>query len=230
MTESCWQNSPVIPHIFSVGKIILTVPVSQGRTYSSFRLYVLIQTQQLLLTGSRAQAPCLTHGLICPTVCGIFWIRDRTCVPCIGRQICNHGTTGKSLERLLYSMSNRNTKRSGFAPYSQARKSCQEGLRLGLSLGSSESNEVVQGGEARSAGKNIISWSVKPLGLFSFEASRVAGSLTHFCTVHILTLGVLVTQSCPTLCDAVDYSPTIQQQLLSPSSRAHALQQEKPAQ
>ena len=27
------------------------------------------------------------HGLNCPTTCGIFPYRDRTCVSCIGRQI-----------------------------------------------------------------------------------------------------------------------------------------------
>ena len=63
--------------------------------------------------------------------------------PALAGRFITTGPPGKSLERLLYSMSNRNTKRSDFVPYSQARKSCEEGLRLGLSLGSSESSEVV---------------------------------------------------------------------------------------
>ena len=29
-------------------------------------------------------------GLSCPTACEIFWTRDQTGVPCIGRQILNH--------------------------------------------------------------------------------------------------------------------------------------------
>ena len=29
------------------------------------------------------------HGLSCPTACEIFWTRDQTSVPCIGRQILN---------------------------------------------------------------------------------------------------------------------------------------------
>ena len=29
-------------------------------------------------------------GLSCPTACEIFWTRDQTSVPCIGRQILNH--------------------------------------------------------------------------------------------------------------------------------------------
>ena len=38
----------------------------------------------------------VAHGLSCPMACGVFWTRDRACVPCIGRWILNHWTTKKS--------------------------------------------------------------------------------------------------------------------------------------
>ena len=70
MTESCWQNSPVIPQIFSVGKIILRVPVSQGRTYSSFRLYVPTRSR----VSSSRLLPCLLSSvsLIRLAVCSLM--------------------------------------------------------------------------------------------------------------------------------------------------------------
>ena len=37
------------------------------------------------------------HRLSCSVACGIFQTRDRTCVPCIGRQILIHCTTSKVL-------------------------------------------------------------------------------------------------------------------------------------
>ena len=51
-------------------------------------------TQQLWLTGSRAQAQQLWRtGLVAPWHVGSSWTRARTHVPCISRQILNHCTT-----------------------------------------------------------------------------------------------------------------------------------------
>ena len=33
------------------------------------------------------------EGLVVPQHVGSSWIRDQTCVPCIGRQVLNHWTT-----------------------------------------------------------------------------------------------------------------------------------------
>ena len=53
-----------------------------------------MQAQQLWLTGSRAQAQQLWHmGLVALWHVGSSWTRVGTCVPCIGRQILNHGAT-----------------------------------------------------------------------------------------------------------------------------------------
>ena len=47
--------------------------------------------QELWFPGSRAQAQQLQHlGLIAPWLVGSSWIRDRTYVSCIGRQILYH--------------------------------------------------------------------------------------------------------------------------------------------
>ena len=44
--------------------------------------------------GCGTQAPSLQHtGLVALQHVESFWTRDRTCVPCIGRQILNHWTT-----------------------------------------------------------------------------------------------------------------------------------------
>ena len=32
----------------------------------------------------------VTRALSCPTACEIFWTRDQSSVPCVGRQILNH--------------------------------------------------------------------------------------------------------------------------------------------
>ena len=54
--------------------------------------------QQLWLTGFRAQAQQLwLSGLVAPWHVGSSRTRDRTCVPCIGRQILNHCTTREAL-------------------------------------------------------------------------------------------------------------------------------------
>ena len=53
-----------------------------------------VWAQQLWLVGSRARAQQLWHtGLVALWLVGSSWTRDRTCVPCIGRQIFNHCTT-----------------------------------------------------------------------------------------------------------------------------------------
>ena len=43
----------------------------------------------LLLQSTGLREP----GTSCPMACGIFWTKDGTLVPCIGRQIHNHWTT-----------------------------------------------------------------------------------------------------------------------------------------
>ena len=50
--------------------------------------------QSLQYMGSVAA----THGLRCSMVCGIFWIRDRTCIPYTGRWIPIHCTTREVLD------------------------------------------------------------------------------------------------------------------------------------
>ena len=50
--------------------------------------------QPWLLAGSAVEA----HGLSCSTTCGIFWNRDRTYVPCIGRHTFSYWAPGKSSE------------------------------------------------------------------------------------------------------------------------------------
>ena len=58
--------------------------------------------QQVWLTGSRAQAQQLWHtGLAAPRHVGSSRTRDRTCVPCIGRQILNHCTTREVLTLII---------------------------------------------------------------------------------------------------------------------------------
>ena len=69
MTESCWQTSPVIPHIFSVGEIILTVPVSQGCTYSSFRLYLLKTSPLPFVLCLSDQISCLFSNVLYHPLC-----------------------------------------------------------------------------------------------------------------------------------------------------------------
>ena len=58
--------------------------------------------QQLWLMGSRTQAQQLwCMGLVAPRHMGSSWTRDRTRVPCIGRQILNHCATRKVLQDFL---------------------------------------------------------------------------------------------------------------------------------
>ena len=47
-----------------------------------------------LLCGAKSSL-VVAHGLCCPAACGnlCFLIRDQTCLPCIGKQILNRGTT-----------------------------------------------------------------------------------------------------------------------------------------
>ena len=79
----------------------------------------------MLLTGSRAQAPCCdTRAYFAPWYVGSSGSRIESVSPALAGRFVTTGPPRKSLERLLYGMSNRNTKRSDFAPYSQARKSC----------------------------------------------------------------------------------------------------------
>ena len=54
--------------------------------------------QQLWHVGSRAQAQQLWHtGLVAPWHVGSSWARDRTHVPCIGRQFLNRCATREAL-------------------------------------------------------------------------------------------------------------------------------------
>ena len=54
--------------------------------------------QQLWLMGSRAQAQQLWHmGLVALRHVGSSWTRAQTHVPCLGRWILNHCTTGEAL-------------------------------------------------------------------------------------------------------------------------------------
>ena len=49
--------------------------------------------QELWLTGSRAQTQYLWHtGLVILWHVGSFWIRDQSCISCIGRRILYHWT------------------------------------------------------------------------------------------------------------------------------------------
>ena len=58
--------------------------------------------QQLWLMGSRAQASQLWRtGLAAPRHVGSSWTRDRTRVPCIGRQILNHCATREVQQHVL---------------------------------------------------------------------------------------------------------------------------------
>ena len=57
------------------------------------------RAQQLWLTGSRAQAQQSWHmGLLVLGHVGSSWTRNRTHVPCIGRQILNHCANREVLE------------------------------------------------------------------------------------------------------------------------------------
>ena len=42
------------------------------------------------------------HGLRCSAACVIFWLRDRTHVPCTARQILNHWTAKEALFLIFY--------------------------------------------------------------------------------------------------------------------------------
>ena len=44
-----------------------------------------------------ADSVVVVHGLSCSAACGIFRVRDRTCVPCIGRRILNHCSTREAV-------------------------------------------------------------------------------------------------------------------------------------
>ena len=59
-------------------------------------------TQQLWLTGSRAQAQQLWRtGLVAPRHVGSSQTRARTRVPCIGRRILNHCASREALQMCL---------------------------------------------------------------------------------------------------------------------------------
>ena len=60
------------------------------------------QAQYMWHTGSRAQAQYLWHtGLAAPRHVGSSWMRARTRVSCIGRQILNHCATREVLYMIL---------------------------------------------------------------------------------------------------------------------------------
>ena len=55
-----------------------------------------IWARLLQLVGPRVRVQLWGMALVALRHVGSFWIRDQTCVPCIGRQIPNHWTPGKS--------------------------------------------------------------------------------------------------------------------------------------
>ena len=54
-----------------------------------FAVTSLVVAHSLQSTGSVV----VIHRLSFPSICGIFPDQGQTCVPCVGRQILNHGTT-----------------------------------------------------------------------------------------------------------------------------------------
>ena len=61
-----------------------------------------VWAQLLQLEGSRAQVQWLWHtGLAAPQHVESFWTKDRTHVPCIGRQTLNHWST-KEVSLLIF--------------------------------------------------------------------------------------------------------------------------------
>ena len=51
---------------------------------------------------------CGTKAFSCSMACGIFWTRDQTCIPHIGRRILNHWTTREVPRTVI--LRNKNTK------------------------------------------------------------------------------------------------------------------------
>ena len=100
-----WENKNYLAFYSLLGAqlrlVLFFFPVLD--LHSGTGLSLVVEHQLLIVVGSlvgrglqRAGSVAVAQGLSCPLACGIFSDQDRTCVPCIDRQILNPGSPGRS--------------------------------------------------------------------------------------------------------------------------------------